>query len=91
MLRQMFSQRTHQIHPIVDQSQVLGHFGPFRYYMNFGVKLAKLVSLMHKIVQQSRIRISRNERTTYSSLDPKLMFWGISDRSITAEVLSKAS
>jgi hypothetical protein len=24
-------------------------------------------------------------------LDPKLMFWGISDRSITAEVLSKAS
>jgi hypothetical protein len=43
MLRRMFSQQTHQIHPIGYQTQVLGHFGPFHCCINFGAKLAKLV------------------------------------------------
>jgi hypothetical protein len=80
----MFSEWPHQIHPIGDQSQVLVHFGQFRYYTKFGAKLAKLVSVMHKIVQQSRVRISRKERTRSNPLDLILMFWGISDHFVTA-------
>jgi hypothetical protein len=46
--------------------------------------MAELVPLSHKFAKESRVGIFRNERTRSTPLDPKLMFWGISDRSITA-------
>jgi hypothetical protein len=58
-------------------------FGPFRYCTKVDAKLAKLVPLTHKFAKQSCVRIFRNERTGCTPLDPKL-FWGISDRVITA-------
>ena len=47
----------------------------FRYYMKLG---AELVQLMEKFVPLSRIGIFRNERTRSTPLDPKLMFWCVS-------------
>jgi hypothetical protein len=92
-------ERTHQIHPIGPYTYVLGHFGPFRYCMNFGVKGAKLVQLMHKFMKPNRAELGslmnkfvqrchagffRNKVIRSTPLDPRLMFWGITDRSVTA-------
>jgi hypothetical protein len=82
-----FSQRTHQIQPIGPQTHVLWHFRPFHYWMNFGAKWAEQVKLMHKFVQPSRVGIFCNERTRSTTLDPKLIFWGVSDHSITTQTL----
>jgi hypothetical protein len=79
-----FSQPTHPIHPIGPQTHVLGCFGPFCYCTNSGAKWAELVPLMHKFVQRRRIGIFRNERTLSTPLDPKLIFWSLSDLFITA-------
>jgi hypothetical protein len=49
--------------PYCTQTHVLGRFGPFRYYTNFGAKQAELGQLMRKLVQRSRVGIFRNERT----------------------------
>jgi hypothetical protein len=81
---QNFLQWTHPIHPIGPYIHVLWHFGPFCYCMKFGANRAELGWLTHKFAERCRFGIFRNERTTYSSLDPKLMFWDISDHSITA-------
>jgi hypothetical protein len=62
----------------------LGRFGPFRYYPKVDAKLAELGPLSHKFAKQSRVEIFRNERTRSTLFDPKLMFWGISDRFVTA-------
>jgi hypothetical protein len=43
------------------------------------------MTLSHKFAKQSRVRIFRNEHTRSTPLDPKLMFWGISDRFVTAQ------
>jgi hypothetical protein len=43
-----FSQRTYLIHSIGTETPVLGHFGPFRYYMKVDAKLAELEPLTHK-------------------------------------------
>jgi hypothetical protein len=83
----IFSQRMHQIHPIGLQTHVSGRFGPFRYCTNFGAKWAELVPLMQKFVQPNHVGIFQNERTRSMPLDPKLMFQGVSDRSITARTL----
>jgi hypothetical protein len=61
-----------------------GGSGIFRYCTTFVGKWAKLVLLMHKFVQWSRVGIFCNERPRSTPLDPKLMFWGITDRTITA-------
>jgi hypothetical protein len=74
-----FSQWTHGIHPIGPQTHVLGHFGPFRCYTNFGAKRAQLVPLMHKF-EWTRIG---NFRTRSTPLDPKLMFLGVSEHCVT--------
>jgi hypothetical protein len=66
------------------QTHVLGHFGLFRYCMNFSEKHAELVQLTHKFVQRSRFGIFFNERTRSTPLDPKLMFWGILDHFVIA-------
>jgi hypothetical protein len=66
------------------KSHVLRRFGLFHYYMKVDAKLVKLVPLSHKYAKQTRVRILRNERTRSTPLDPKLMFWGVSDRFVTA-------
>jgi hypothetical protein len=62
----------------------LGHFGPFRYSTEVHAKLAELLPLAHKFAKQSRVGIFRNELTRSTPLDLKLMFWGVSDRIVTA-------
>jgi hypothetical protein len=84
---QNFSQRTHPIHPIRPQTHVLRRFRPFHYCTNFGAKHAKMVPLMHKFVERSRVKIFRNEHTRSTLLDPKLLFWGVLDHFVTARTL----
>jgi hypothetical protein len=48
------------------------------------MQTAELVPLLHKFAEQGRVKIFRNERTRSTPFDPKLMFWGVSDRFITA-------
>jgi hypothetical protein len=67
------------------KTHVLGRFGPFHYCTKVDAKLAELVPLAYKFAKQSRVGIFRNERTRSSPLDPKLMFWGVSVRFVTAE------
>jgi hypothetical protein len=81
--RRNFSQRTHPIRPIGRQTHVFGCFGPFCDCTNFGTKWAELVQLMHKL------GLFRNERTRSTLLEPKLMFWGVSDRSLLLELPCK--
>jgi hypothetical protein len=62
------------MHPICligPQTHVLGRFGPSHYCTNFEAKYAKLVQLMPKFVQRSRVGIFHNERTRSTSVDPK--------------------
>jgi hypothetical protein len=87
MSRRNFLQQMYPTHAIGPQTHVLGRFGPFHYYTNFSGKQAKLVSLMHKIVQRRCVGIFRIERTRSTPLDPKLMFWCISNRSVTTQTL----
>jgi hypothetical protein len=47
-------------------------------------KLAELAPLTLKFAKRSCVKIFRNERTSSKPLDPKPMFWGISDRFVTA-------
>jgi hypothetical protein len=41
---------------------------------------------MHKFAKKSRVKIFHNEHAWSTPLDPKLMFLGISDRFVTAQV-----
>jgi hypothetical protein len=86
-LRRNLSQRTHWIHSIGPKTNVLGRFGPFRYCRKVDAKLAGLVPLTHKFAKRGYVGIFCNERTRSTPLDPKLMFWGISDHFITAQIL----
>jgi hypothetical protein len=63
----------------------LGRSEPFGYYTKVDAKLAELVPLTHKFAKQSRVGILRNERTRSTPLDPKLMFWDVSDNFVTAQ------
>jgi hypothetical protein len=56
--------------------------------MNFCTKRAKLVQLMHKFVQRSRVGMFCDERTRSSPLVPEQMFWGISDRFVLHKLRS---
>jgi hypothetical protein len=78
-----FQQRAHPIHSIGPKTKVLGCFGPFRYCTKVDAKLAELAPLTHKFVKRSCVRTFHNERTRSTPLDPKLMFWRVSDRFIT--------
>jgi hypothetical protein len=42
-------------------------------------KRAELVPWTHKFARQGHVRIFPNERTRSTPLDPKVMFWGVSD------------
>jgi hypothetical protein len=83
-LRRKISQQTHLIHSVGPKTHVLERFGPFRYCTKVDAILAELVPLTHKFAKQSLVRNFRNERPRSTPLDPKLMFWGISDRFVTA-------
>jgi hypothetical protein len=58
-------------------------FRTFRHRTKVDAKLTELVALTNKFAKQSRVGIFRNERTRSIPLDPKLMFWGVSDRFVT--------
>jgi hypothetical protein len=81
-----FSQRTHPIHSMGPKTHVLGCSGLFRYCTEVDAKLAELLPLTHKFAKQSRVRIFRNELIRSTPLDPKLMFWVVSDRFVTARM-----
>jgi hypothetical protein len=83
-LRWLSSERMHPIHSIGPKTHVLGRVGPFRYCTKVDAKLAELAPLTPKFAKQTVVLIFRNERTRSTPLVPKLMFWGISDRFITA-------
>jgi hypothetical protein len=74
--RQNFSQRMHVIHPIGPQTHVLGCFGPFCYCTNFNAKWAKVVQLMHKFVQWSRVGIFSKETQPIHPIGPPNSFFG---------------
>jgi hypothetical protein len=82
--RRNFSQRTHPIHSIGPKSHVWERFGPFRYSTKVDAKLDELAPLTHKFAKHSRVGIFRNERTQSTPFQPKLMFWGVTDRFVTA-------
>jgi hypothetical protein len=79
-----FSKRRHPIHSVGPKTHVLGRVGPFLYCTKFDAKLAELAPLTHKFAKQTVVLIFRNERTRSTPLDPKLMFWGVSDHFFTA-------
>ena len=75
-------QRTHPIHPIGTQTDVLVlfrticvHSGPLGCLTNSSAKQSELVQ---KFVPRSRVGLFRNERTRPTPLDPKLTFWCVS-------------
>jgi hypothetical protein len=65
------------------KTHVLERFGVFRYSTKVDAELAELVPLSHKFAKQSYVGIFRNERTQSTPLEPKLMFWGVSDCFVT--------
>jgi hypothetical protein len=75
-----FSQRTHVIHSIGPKTHVLARFGPFHYSTKVFAKQTELVPLTHKFTKWSCVGFFLNERIRSTLLDPKLMFWGVSDR-----------
>jgi hypothetical protein len=58
---------------------------PFRYSTKVDAELAELVPLSHKFAKKSDLGIFRNERSRSTPFDPKLMFWGVSDRFVTPQ------
>jgi hypothetical protein len=81
------SQRTHSIHCIGPKTHIFGRSGAFHYCTKVDAKLAELVLLTHKFAKRSYVRKYRNERTRSTPLDPKLMFWGVPDRFVTARMM----
>jgi hypothetical protein len=79
-----FLQPTHPIHSIGSKTHVLGRPGPFRYCPKVDAKLAELAPLTHKFAKQTLVLIFHYEHTRSTPLDPKLMFWGVSDRFVAA-------
>ena len=80
--RRNFSHRTHPSTPLDPKLTFwcvlyyLGAFGTVWFHTKLGTKRAELEQ---KFVPRSRLRIFRNERTQSSPLDPKLMFWCVSN------------
>jgi hypothetical protein len=74
----------HLIHKVRPKTHVLGRSGPFCYCTKVDAKLTELVPLTHKFAKRSYVGKFRNERIGSTPLDPKLMFWGISERFVTA-------
>jgi hypothetical protein len=77
----------HLIHSIRPKTHILERSGPFCYSTKVDAKLAELVLLTHKFAKRSGVEIFRNKRTCSTPLDPKLMFWAVSNRFVTARKL----
>jgi hypothetical protein len=71
----------------LDPKLMLGHFELFRYFTNIIAKWPEPVPLMHKFVQRGRVEFFCNDLTRYTLFDPRLIFWGVSDHSVTARTL----
>jgi hypothetical protein len=69
------------------QNSCFGAFPTVSLLTKFDAKLAEQVPLRHKFAKESRVRIFRNKRTRSTPFQPKLMFWGVSDRFVTARKL----
>jgi hypothetical protein len=80
-----FSQRRHPIHSIGRKTHVLGRVGAFLYCPKVDAKLAELAPVTPKFAKRTVVLIFRNERTRSTHLDPKFMFWGVSNRFVTAQ------
>jgi hypothetical protein len=66
------------------QKSCFGAFRTVSLLYESDAKLGELVPLTHKIAKQSRVGIFRNECTRSTPLDLKLIFWGVSNRFVTA-------
>jgi hypothetical protein len=53
--------------------------------MKLDAKLDELAPLTHKFAKRSCFGGFRNKRTRSTPLDPKLMFWIVSDHFVTAQ------
>jgi hypothetical protein len=72
--------------PVLDPKLMFwGRFGPFHYCMKVDAKLAELAPLTYKFAKQCCIGTFRNQGTQSTPLDPKLMFWRVSDAFDTAQ------
>jgi hypothetical protein len=60
-------------------------FWPFHYCTKVDAKLAELAPLTYKFAKRSCVGTFRNQGTQSTPLDPKLIFWHVSDRSILHE------
>jgi hypothetical protein len=84
-LRWFFPNQLNRSTPLDPKLIFWGRLGTFRYCMKVDAKLAELAPLTHKFAKQTLVLIFRNERIQSTPLDPKLLFWGISDRSLLHE------
>jgi hypothetical protein len=66
------------------QNSCFGTFRTISILQKVDDKQAELVPLSHKFAKKSRVGIFRNKRTQSTPFDLKLMFWGVSDRFVTA-------
>ena len=79
--RQNFSQRTHPIHSIGHETNILVHFVLFGCIRDYLVALRNSVQngpTCAKVRATKSRRTFRNERTRSTPCDPKLTFWCIS-------------
>jgi hypothetical protein len=63
-----------------DPTHDLGCLGPFCYCTKLDVKQPEHAPATLKFAKRSCVGTFRNEQTRSTPLDPKLMFWGVSDR-----------
>jgi hypothetical protein len=75
----IFVERTHLCTPL-DQNSCFRAFWTVSLLHESRCKTIRLVPLSRKFAKQSHVGISRNKRTRSATFDPKLMFWGVSDR-----------
>jgi hypothetical protein len=68
----------------LDSKLMFGAFQTVSLLHESDAKLVELTLLVHKFAKLSCVGIFRNERTGSIPLDPKLMFWTVSDRFVTA-------
>jgi hypothetical protein len=80
----IFCNPTHPIHSIGPKTHVLGHLGPFRYCTKVDAILDEQAPLTTKFAKWNCVGFFRNERMWSTPLDPKLIFWGVSDRFVAA-------
>jgi hypothetical protein len=77
----------HLICSVGAKTLVLSRLELFLYNTKVDAKLAELVPVTLKFAKQKCVRIFHNERTRSTPLDPKLMFWAVSDRFVIARKL----